>query len=95
GNGRFGPSDVITREQMAVMTDNFIKAMKAQLDIVNKKAGFTDQAKINSWSSEAVANMQQYGIIKGKTSGTFDPQGTATRAEAATILKGYIDSLLK
>lgn len=95
GNGRFGPNDAITREQMAVMTDNFIKAMKAQLDIVNKKAGFTDQAKINSWSSEAVANMQQYGIIKGKTSGTFDPQGTATRAEAATILKGYIDSLLK
>ncbi len=95
GNGRFGPNDVITREQMAVMTDNFIKAMKARLDIVNKKTGFTDQEKINSWSAEAVANMQQFGIIKGKTSGSFDPQGTATRAEAATILKGYIDSLLK
>jgi hypothetical protein len=95
GNGRFGPNDVITREQMAVMTDNFIKAMKAQLDIVNKKTSFTDQEKINSWSAEAVANMQQYGIIKGKTNGAFDPQGTATRAEAATVLKGYIDSLLK
>ncbi|MEN6462693.1 MAG: S-layer homology domain-containing protein [Syntrophomonas sp.] len=95
GDGKFGPNDKITREQMAVMTDNFIKAVKADLSNVNEKSSFTDQTKINSWSAAAVTTMQQFGIINGKPDGTFVPQGTSTRAEAATVIKGYIDALLK
>jgi hypothetical protein len=95
GNGKFGPNDVITREQMAVMTDNFIKAMQSELDVVNENVSFKDQESISNWAAKAVANMQQHGIINGRTDGTFDPQGTATRAEAAAVIKGYIDALLK
>ena len=95
GNGKFGPNDKITREQMAVMMDNFLTAIKADLDIKNEKISFTDQSQISSWAVKAVSNMQQYGIISGRPGGIFDPKGTATRAEAATILKGYIDSLMK
>lgn len=95
GNGRFGPYDMITREQMAVMTDNFIKAVKAGLIVVNEKASFTDQANISSWAAESVARMQQYGIINGRPDNSFAPQGTATRAEAATVIKGYINALMK
>jgi len=95
GNGKFGPNDKITREQMAVMMDNFLTAIKAELDIKNEKISFTDQSQISSWAVKAVSNMQQYGIISGRPGGIFDPKGTATRAEAATIIKGYIDGLLK
>ncbi len=94
GNGRFGPNEQITREQMAVMTDNFIKAMKADLDLLNDNRSFTDQNQISSWAATAVSRMQQFGIINGRPDGSFAPQGTASRAEAAAVLRGYIDTSL-
>lgn len=95
GDGRFGPNDKITREQMALMTDNFIKAMDMKPDVVKANAEFADKAAISSWSTAAVTRVQQYGIINGNPDGTFAPKATATRAQAAVILKGYIESLLK
>lgn len=95
GNGTFAPNDVVTREQMAVMTDKFIKAMNFDLQTVNENSDFTDKDKINSWSKASIAKMQQLNIINGKPDGSFVPQGTTTRAEAATVIKGYIDALLK
>lgn len=45
---------------------------------------FTDADQINH--REAVDAMTQLGIIAGKDSGAFDPQGLVTRAEAAKLL---------
>lgn len=95
GDGRFGPNDKITREQMAVMTDNFIKFIAMTPDVVKTKVEFSDQSQISSWSAAAVARVQQYGIINGNPNGTFAPKATATRAQAAVILKGYLEGLLK
>lgn len=95
GDGKFGPNDKITREQMALMTDNFIKAMAIIPDVVKAKADFADKGLISGWSAAAVTKMQQYGIINGNPDGTFAPKDTATRAQAAIILKSYIESILK
>lgn len=95
GDGNFGPNDLITREQMAVMADKFLQAIQADLNVVKAAASFKDQDKINSWAAASVSKMQQAGIINGRTDGSFAPQGTSTRAEAATVIKGYIESLLK
>ncbi len=91
GDGKFGPNDPITREQIALMMDNFIKkSIQVDLENVQDQSIFTDEAQINSWAAAAVAEMQRCGIISGRPDGTFAPQATATRAEAATIIKGYI-----
>ncbi len=95
GDGKFGPNDLITREQMAVMADKFLQAMQADLNVVKDASQFTDQDKINSWAAASVSKMQQAGIINGRTDGSFAPQGTSTRAEAATVIKGYIEALLQ
>lgn len=95
GDGNFRPNDLITREQMALMMYNFTKATGADLGVVKEKKGFTDQNNISSWSAEAITKMQQTGIINGRTDGSFSPQGTSTRAEAATVIKGYMEALLK
>ncbi len=95
GDGRFGPNDKITREQMALMTDNFINAMSARPDVVNEKMEFQDSANISDWSKAAVGRVQQYGIINGHPDGSFAPRATATRAQAAVIIKGYIESVLR
>lgn len=95
GDGNFGPDDRITREQMALMTDNFLKAFNMALPVIKEKLNFSDGNKISGWAAASVAKMQQAGIINGMPDGTFAPQGTATRAEGATIIKAYIEALLK
>ena len=43
---------------------------------------------------EAVKSMQQAGILAGKTNNRFDPAGTATRAEVATVLRRFVEIVI-
>lgn len=89
GNGMFAPDSEITREQMAVLIYNYAKY--AGIETSTTTLNFTDNASISSWANEAVAYCVNAGIISGRTDGSFDPQGTATRAEVASILVRFID----
>ncbi|MDF2936269.1 MAG: pectate lyase [Paenibacillaceae bacterium] len=77
----FGPDDRITREQMAVMV---VKA--AKLASAAGEAAFTDKTDLSSWASSGVFTAKNSGIIDGYTDGSFKPKGSATRAEAVTII---------
>lgn len=77
----FGPDDLITREQMAVM---LVKA--AKLTPVSGQTGFADSAIISSWANEAIATAVTSGILRGYPDNTIQPQGCASRAEAVTAV---------
>lgn len=77
----FGPDDLITREQMAVM---IVRA--AKLDPVSDETVFADAASICDWAKDAVATAVKEGIIKGYPDNTFKPEANATRAEAVTVI---------
>ena len=47
---------------------------------------FTDADKIDQMNTEAVTVLSEMGIIAGMGDGTFAPQGTLTRAQAAKII---------
>lgn len=94
GNELFGPNDVITREQMALITYNFIKYTDLEVEYIEKINPFNDKDTINEWAVDAVDNMRQAGIINGKPNNIFDPKDTATRAEAATVLKLLIENVM-
>lgn len=79
--GAFGPEDPITREQMAVMV---VKA--AKLSAAAGEPQFADSGSISAWAKEAVVTAAQNGIIKGYPDNTFRPGGSATRAEAVTVI---------
>ena len=49
-------------------------------------ASFTDQADINTDNVEAVDLLTTLGIIKGYEDGSFNPEGTVTRAEMAKMI---------
>ena len=49
-------------------------------------AAFSDQDQISEWAKESVAAITGAGIMNGMGDGTFRPQSTATRAQAAVIL---------
>ena len=92
----FGPNDPITREQLAVILYRYAKS-KGQgftgswmflLD-------FTDRADISAWADEAVHWCSMKGIVTGRNGGIFDPQGSATRAEAAVMIQRFCEALEK
>ncbi len=90
----FNPNANVTREQLAVMVSNFMKSQGYVLN-TEKEAVFTDNANISSWAVESVEFMVKAGILNGRTDGSFDPKGVATRAEVATILKLFLEKVNK
>ena len=87
----FEPNTDITREQLAVMICNYLKFKNVDLSNAINTTPFTDSENISSWASESVNIIKALGIINGRTDGSFDPKGTATRAEIATILSNIDD----
>jgi len=81
GNGLFGPDDLITREQMAVM---IVKA--AQLASPTNGKIFSDGTKISAWAKLGVDIASGNQIILGYPDNTYRPLGNATRAEAVTVI---------
>ncbi len=78
---RFGPNDLITRDQMAAMV---VRADK--LALVSGPLPFTDAAQIAPWAREYVETAVKNGLVHGYPDGTFQPHRYATRAEAVTVI---------
>ena len=87
----FAPNSAITREQMAVILSNYIEKYEIVMP-TDKMArpAFADADKISDWAVLAVNQMQNAEILSGKEGNNFDPQGTATRAEVATMLQRFM-----
>ena len=88
GNGTFGPNDNITREQLAVMLWRYSGSPAA----TNKELHFNDTDEISGFALEALRWAVENGIINGYGNGRLGPQGRATRAQVAQILKNFLDN---
>ena len=90
GSGLFGPNDPITREQLAVMLCRFAQSQgedTAQSGMALQE--FADAGDVSAFAREAMGWAVSAGLLTGKDGGRLDPQGSATRAEAAAILMRY------
>lgn len=90
----FAPDTNINREQMAVIMANYAKKLGYDLPKTLQAVTFADNAQISSWAKNAVRTMQQAGILAGKNGNKFDPKGTATRAEIATVLRRFVEIVI-
>ena len=90
----FAPDTNINREQMAVIMKNYAVKLGYTVPKALEAVTFADNASISSWAKEAVKSMQQAGILAGKTNNRFDPAGTATRAEVATVLRRFVEIVI-
>lgn len=90
GGGKFDPDGFVTREQMAVIMDKYASAMRFKLPEVYTQIIFADNAKIGAWAASSTKRFQMSGIIQGKSNNFYDPQGTATRAEASAVLHRFV-----
>ena len=90
----FAPDTNINREQMAVIMKNYAAKLGYDLPQTLKAVTFADNTQISSWAKDAVKSMQQAGILTGKNENKFDPKGTATRAEVATVLRRFVEIVI-
>ena len=85
GGGMFAPDDIVTREQIAKIFKGYYEYLG---DTTNASGAldYADAYLISDWAIPGVAFCKEKGLMQGKEGNMFDPQGGATRAEAATIL---------
>jgi hypothetical protein len=86
GDGTFGPNDKISRQDLAVMLWRYAgepTATKTSLD-------FTDAAQASDYATAALLWASETGIVQGDN-GKLSPKGSATRAEAATMVMRYLE----
>ncbi|RED59177.1 S-layer homology domain-containing protein [Cohnella lupini] len=75
-------SNNITRAEMTVM---IIRASSLELS-QGTPSGFADDGKIPVWAYDEVSTAKATGLIQGKSNNLFDSFGTASRAEAVTMI---------
>lgn len=91
GDGKFGPNQLVTREQIATMLVRALKVVRPDADYSSAgSAKFTDDNLIEDWAREGVYYCAKSGIIKGiqNNDGTFrfDPDGNSSREVAVIVV---------
>ena len=98
GENKFDPNGSVTREQIAAIL--FRYAQKKGYD-VEKRAELTqfpDESKVSTYAKEALSWANAEGLVKGSAQNGkdyLDPQGSATRAQVATILSRFAQNIVK
>lgn len=93
-NGAFGPTDVVTREQMAVMFYRYAKLLDMDTTVKGGLDKFTDMAAASDWAVEAMTWCVGAGLMNGTSDTTLSPAGTASRAEVATMLMRMVELMV-
>ncbi len=93
GDGEFGPTDNITREQFAAILYRYAqyKGYDVSAGEDNNILSYSDADKISGWAMPAMQWANAEGLITGRTASTLVPGGFTNRAEAATILMRFIE----
>nr|WP_255450500.1 S-layer homology domain-containing protein [Bacillus sp. AR2-1] len=88
GEGKFGPDDILTREQMAQVLTNAFK-FKA-----TKTTSFTDIDK-NSWALKAISALEENGVTIGTGGKLYSPYAHVTREQYSQFLFNSINVIEK
>ena len=97
GSGRFDPTGAVTREQTAVILFNYAQSKGYDVSARADLSVFPDAGSVSGWAQEALAWANASGLISGAVRGTqtiLDPQGSASRAQVAMILMGYVEHVV-
>lgn len=94
GGGKFDPQRAITRQEMAVLINNYLTFAKFNIPVTQQAILFDDESKIADWAKPATQTVQKLGIMIGIGNNLFDPQNVSTRAQVAAILQKMITEVI-
>lgn len=92
GEGLFAPNMEITREQMVVMLYNYAKYKGYDVTASADLSAFADNASVSTWAQPAMQWAVAEGYISGMGNSQLAPQGTATRAEIASVIMRFMEA---
>ena len=91
GENQFGPDELLTREQLAVLMVNVLKMGNIELQSSDGE-NFSDEDQISDWALESVYMAKAEGIVNGVGEGRFNPKGYATVEQALIIMQKLIQT---
>ena len=99
GANLFGPTDELTREQMVTILYRYAQYKEYDVETEGDLSAYTDAAHVSGYAIEPLRWACGVGLIQGMESADgagmiLDPQGDATRAQAATIIMRLCTSVL-
>ncbi len=92
-DAEFAPNDNITREQLAAILYRYAEYNDYDVSGRDDLSEFTDRSSISSYALDAMRWAVDEGLITGITDTTIEPQGTATRAQAATMFMRFMSTV--
>ena len=91
GSGLFGPTDPVTREQLAAILYRYTAYCKASTTMNGDNlASFTDLSTVSGYALESMNWAVGEKLLKGANS-KLDPKANATRAQVAAIIHRYLE----
>lgn len=90
---QFGPNDTITREQMAAILYRYAQYKGYDVSGRADLSAYADGNRVSSYARDAMAWANQAKLINGVDARTLDPAGSATRAQVATILARFCQTV--
>lgn len=91
GNGKFGPEDPITREQMAAILYRYASFKGYDVSARADLSAFSDADSVSAYAKDAMAWANAKGLIQGY--GTkLTPKSNALRAQMAAIIQRFLES---
>ena len=91
----FGANDYITRQDTAVILYRMMQVNDKTVAVENITKSFSDHNDISDYAVRGVEMLSEYGIINGFSDGSFKPKNLLTRAEAAVLIKNFLDYVNK
>ena len=88
-DGGFGPADDITREQMAVMMFRYAQYREFDVAARDNLSKFPDKNMVSDFAKDGISWAVGIGLITGDQ-GKISPQGSAERAQTATIIQRFM-----
>lgn len=95
GNNRFGPDDPVTREQMSAILYRYSQHKEYDTKVTGDLTRFHDAGEVSEYAFVPMSWAVGAALIEGLENDTLAPAGTATRAQAATILMRFCETVVE
>ena len=89
----FGPNNAITREQMAAILYRYAQYKGYRTTADADLSGYVDADSVSSYALASLQWAHAAGLVTGTSSNTLTPDGSATRAQVATIFMRFMEDV--
>lgn len=91
GDGRFGPGDTVTREQIAAILYRYTAFKGGDTSARADMGAYRDAGEISPYALDALRWAVAQGVVSGYGEGRLGPREPASRAQLAQMLMNYLE----